>query len=53
LAYNSFFLFTKSSGEMTSNKKKRNIIFKVCGIGMVASFALLIPLTLLKVTPAI
>ena len=25
LAYNSFFLFTKSSGEMTPEKKKRNI----------------------------
>ena len=53
LAYNSFFLFTKSSGEMTPEKKKRNIIFKVCGIGMIASFALLIPLLLLKITPAI
>ena len=53
LAYNSFFLFTKSSGEMTPEKKKRNIIFKVCGIGMIASFVLLIPLLLLKITPAI
>lgn len=43
LAYNSLFLFTKSSGIMTPNKKKRNIIFRVCGIGMVASFLLLIP----------
>lgn len=42
LAYNSLFLFTKSSGEMTENKKKRNIIFRVCGIGMVASFVLLL-----------
>ena len=25
LAYNSFFLFTKSKGEMTNNKRKRNI----------------------------
>lgn len=50
LAYNSFFLFTKSSGEMTAAKKKRNIIFRVCGIGMIASFILLIPLTLLKVS---
>ena len=37
LAYNVLFLFTKSSGEMTPNKKKRNIIFRVCGIGMAAS----------------
>ena len=29
---------------MTPEKKKRNIIFRVCGIGMVASFLLLIPL---------
>ena len=38
LAINSLWLFTKSSGEMTRNKKIRNIIFQVCGIGMVASF---------------
>lgn len=53
LAYNSFFLFTKSSGELTLEKKKRNIIFRVCGIGMVASFILLIPFTLLKLAAAI
>ena len=45
LAYNSLFLFTKTTGEMTPEKKKRNIIFRVCGIGMVASFLLLIPLS--------
>jgi uncharacterized protein YacL len=50
LAYNSYFLFTKSSGEMTLEKKKRNLIFKVCGIGMLASFILLIPLELLDVS---
>lgn len=42
LAYNSIFLFTKSSGEMTRNKKIRNIIFRVCGIGMIASFLILL-----------
>ena len=42
LAYNSFFLFTKSSGEMTRNKKIRNIIYRVCGVGMIASFLLLL-----------
>ena len=42
LAYNSFFLFTKSSGEMTRNKKIRNIIYRICGIGMIASFAILL-----------
>lgn len=44
LAYNSLFLFTKHSGEITPQKKKRNVIFIVCGIGMLASFTLLIPL---------
>ena len=42
LAYNSLFLFTKSSGEITDNKKKRNIIFRVCGIGMAVSLAAII-----------
>ena len=42
LAYNSFFLFTKSSGEMTRNKKIRNIIYRICGVGMIASFLLLL-----------
>lgn len=42
LAYNSLFLFTKGDGEPTEKKKKRNIIFRVCGIGMVASFAILL-----------
>lgn len=37
LAYNVLFLFTKSSGEMTDNKKKRNIIYKICGIGMIVA----------------
>ena len=41
LSYNSFFLFTKSSGEMTKNKKRRNVIYRICGIGMIASFGLL------------
>lgn len=42
LAYNSIFLFTKSCGEITKRKKIRNIIFIVCGIGMIASFAILL-----------
>lgn len=41
LSINSLFLFTKSNGEMTPQKKKRNIIYRVCGIGMIASFALI------------
>lgn len=42
LAYNSFFQFTKSSGEMTKNKKIRNVIFRVCGVGMLLSFGMLL-----------
>jgi hypothetical protein len=42
LSVNSLFLFTKSSGEMTAEKKKRNVVYRVCGVGMVASFALLL-----------
>lgn len=42
LAYNSFFQFTKSSGEMTRNKKIRNVIYRVCGFGMVMSFGILL-----------
>lgn len=42
LAFNSFFLFTKGSGEPTRNKKIRNIIYRVCGIGMLAAFSLLL-----------
>ena len=40
LAFMSFFLFTKSSGELTKQKKIKNIIYRVCGIGMLASFSL-------------
>lgn len=49
LAYNSFFLFTKTSGEMTEKKRKRNLIYKICGIGMAVSFILIIPLTIFDV----
>ena len=42
LAYNSIFLFTKGAGEKTKNKRIRNIIFRICGIGMIASFLLLL-----------
>ena len=41
LAYNSLFQFTKGAPDPTPEKKKRNIIFRVCGIGMIASFILL------------
>ena len=49
LAYNSLFLFTKSSGEMTEKKKKRNLIFKICGIGMVVSMVCIVPFSIFKV----
>ena len=42
LAYNSFFLFTKSSGEITAKKKIRNIIYRICGVGMIASFGIML-----------
>lgn len=42
LSYNSLFLFTKSSGHMTSKKKIRNVIYRVCGVGMLASFLILL-----------
>jgi hypothetical protein len=42
LAYNSLFLFTKGSGEITPEKRARNVIFRVCGVGMVASFLMLL-----------
>jgi hypothetical protein len=50
LAYNSFFQFTKGSGEPTHNKKIRNIIYHICGVGMIGSFAIvLIPNFSIKV----
>ena len=48
LAFNSLFLFTKTDG-ITERKKKRNLIYRICGIGMVASFAVLVPLNILDV----
>ena len=47
LAFMSFFLFTKTDGNMTKQKKIKNIIYRVCGIGMVGSFLLF----LLNLTP--
>lgn len=41
LAYNSMFQFTKGSENPTPNKKKRNVIFRICGMGMIVSFVLL------------
>ena len=41
LAYNSLFQFTKGVADPTLKKKIRNGIFRICGIGMIASFILL------------
>lgn len=40
LAFMSFFLFTKTSGEITPQKKIKNVIYRICGVGMMASFLL-------------
>ena len=45
IAYNSIFLFTKTSGEMTEKKVLRNRIYRVCGWSMLATevvFAILL-----------
>ena len=49
LSYNSLFLFTKGNGIQTDSKKKRNIIFRVCGIGMLVSLALIVPVSILGI----
>lgn len=48
LAYMSLFLFTKSAGNMTPEKKKRNKIYRICGITMAVS-VLGIPITQIPV----
>lgn len=42
LAYGSFFLFTKSNEKPEGKKKIRNVIYRICGIGMLASFSLML-----------
>ena len=49
LAYNSLFLFTKCGPIVTEKKLKRNIIFKVCGIGMMISLALIVPVSIFNI----
>ena len=46
LSYNALFLFTKGDLIMTENKKKRNVIYKVCGIGMFICLPLLVTQTI-------
>jgi hypothetical protein len=49
LSYNCLFLFVKSSGDMTENKKKRNLIYKVCGIGMICAMLALVVILLFDI----
>jgi hypothetical protein len=42
LAYISCFQFTKTSGNMTKQKKIRNIIYRVCAGGMLGAFLILL-----------
>lgn len=49
LAYNVLFLFTKSGGEMTENKKKRNLIYKICGIGMMAALLAIVVVAIFNI----
>lgn len=50
LAYNSLFLFTKSitkdKEKMENKKRKRNIIFRICGIGMIISLSAIVPISI-------
>jgi len=41
LALMSFFLFTKSKGTMTTQKKKRNRVYRICGVVIFVSVALI------------
>ena len=49
LIVNSLFLFTKSNGKKTTKKKIRNVIYWICGIGMLLSIAALAFLTVAEV----
>ena len=43
LSYISLFQFTKHGDqEMTKEKRQRNVIYRVCGIGMIASFTIML-----------
>lgn len=42
LSINSIFLFTKSSGIPTTKKKIRNIIYRICGVGMMGAFLIML-----------
>lgn len=42
LAFNSFFLFTLGSDTPTAEKKKRNLIYRICGVGMLLSLIFMV-----------
>ena len=52
LAYNSLFLFTKSmtkdKTKMEERKKKRNIVFRTCGVGMTISLIAIVPVSIFE-----
>ena len=52
LAYNSLFLFTKSvtkdKTKMETRKKKRNFIFRICGVGMTISLLAIVPVSIFE-----
>lgn len=49
LAFNSFYLFTKTGeGETTSRKHRRNMIYRICGAGMLLLEIVYVILTLAK-----
>lgn len=47
LAFNSAFLFTKSSGVMTDSKRLRNSIYRFCGWGMIVFEAIFVLLSVI------
>ena len=40
LAYFSYCLFTKSNGQPTPQKRKRNVVYRICGVAIVACIVL-------------
>lgn len=48
IAMNSIFQFTRTKGDVTDRKRVRNIIYRVCGYGMLVLLAVLAIMRLLK-----
>lgn len=49
----SYFQFIKSAGEMTPSKKKRNLVYRVCGIIIFASIIALLPVKVFSLLESI